>query len=154
MTRGGNRLSVRVLAAVAALSLSACSVYDSKMLDAGPAPKTDAGKDAGKDAEMPMSVDASSEDAAGPDTAVACPSDIELCNGVDDDCDDKIDEDEPATADCASKRPHALNIRCLSGTCYSSGCKPGFADLDGRPQNGCEACPGCDDAGVDDSGVP
>ena len=153
MSWGGHLLSVHVLAVAAALSLSACTVYDSDLLDAKMKPMPMPGKDAGTDASVPSDFDASGKDAARPDTSMSCPSDIELCNGVDDDCDDKVDEPVEAAADCASRRPHAI-VSCLSGTCFSSGCKPGFAELDGKPQNGCEACPGCDDAGVDDSGVP
>jgi hypothetical protein len=91
------------------------------------------------------------------DGGVNCNS-IEICNGKDDDCDGKIDEDtDPATSginiqtdptNCGAcgkvcTIEHAFNI-CTDGQCAidrsagSSGCDIGFVDLDGDASNGCE----------------
>jgi hypothetical protein len=155
--RGGMSLTLAVWAACAALFASACSVYDSKMLTDLDASKPMVGKDAGPDSatEPPDAAGIDGEVDAGSDAAMGCANQTEICNGTDDDCDGKIDEAQAAVVYCTKQRPHAAMVSCVSGTCFSVGCEPGYIDLDGRPQNGCVKCgPGdCDDAGVDDAGT-
>jgi hypothetical protein len=59
------------------------------------------------------------------------PSSPEVCNGVDDDCDEMIDEGDPGEL-CAMDPSGGV---CMDGTC---GCPPGTFDLDREPTNGCE----------------
>ncbi len=70
----------------------------------------------------------------------------ELCNGIDDDCDGRTDEDFDFLADvrhcgscdsACSAGPHALPV-CSGGQC-SYTCAPGFYDNDEQPSTGCEA---------------
>jgi Sulfatase-modifying factor enzyme 1/Putative metal-binding motif len=91
-------------------------------------------------------------------TAACVPGSVELCNGLDDDCDGKIDEDaDPAASNidiqtnpqhCGScsnacTLEHAFNV-CKDGKCEvdrssgDQGCDIGFHDLDNDPSNGCE----------------
>ena len=88
----------------------------------------------------------------------------EFCNGEDDDCDTLIDEDFDLRTDplnCGScgyyclDRPNAEPI-CVLGECAIE-CEEGYADLNGEPEDGCEAlCVPSDDPsesacdGVDD----
>ena len=99
----------------------------------------------------------------------ACaPTGAEQCNGLDDDCDGRTDEDFDLQGDvthCGAcdrvcGAPGAVNA-CLGGRCGLSGCLPGFGNPDGNPANGCEcavagpeACNGRDDDcdGVVDEG--
>jgi hypothetical protein len=73
----------------------------------------------------------------------------ETCNGVDDNCDGRIDEGFNTSSDpnncggcgavCAL--PGAV-AKCVGGTCLVNNCTAGRADADGNPANGCEyACP-------------
>lgn len=118
----------RALLVAGVLSGAACSVYDSLQ------PYSNAG-----------------------DSSVAhdgCTSHTEICNGVDDDCDGKVDEAEAVKLYCESKILNSPSI-CASSVCVKAGeCNPGFFNCDGLPDNGCEAnCPcggDCDqDAGPD-----
>ena len=98
--------------------------------------------------------DAGTDDTIKPD---AC-TPIEVCNGIDDDCDGKTDEDvDPAAqgidydtdpnhcGGCgnACRIDHAFSA-CVSGVCEldrtqgENGCDVGFYDLDGKEDNGCE----------------
>ena len=93
----------------------------------------------------------------------------ELCNGVDDDCDDKVDEDaDPAEVNInvtsnpnhcggcgqACELDHAFNA-CVDGSCRidrsqgASGCDIGYVDFDGLDENGCEY--GCSVSASNDS---
>jgi len=74
-------------------------------------------------------------------------SDEEICNGLDDDCDDEVDEDfdfETSPLHCGvcnnvCRAPNAEQ-ECREGVCQVLECLDGFADLDDEP--GCEyACP-------------
>jgi hypothetical protein len=74
----------------------------------------------------------------------------ELCNGVDDNCDGRIDEGfdlQTSSRNCGAcgnecVLPRAIPV-CQMGTCRiaMNGCDTNFYDLDGDPMNGCEyAC--------------
>jgi hypothetical protein len=69
----------------------------------------------------------------------ACVPDTEICDDEDNDCDETVDEGGDEW--CEMERPNAI-VECRGGQCIPTGdrCKPGFADCDGLPQNGCEAC--------------
>jgi len=82
------------------------------------------------------------------------PSEREVCDGVDNDCDARIDELPEALTSCTVTP--AATVSCAAGSC-SSMCVPGFGDCDGLASNGCEAevqsdvthcgatCTSCDD---------
>jgi len=67
------------------------------------------------------------------DCPVRCP---ETCNGVDDDCDGR--SDEQASSDCSLDQAEAV---CVAGRCGITECSAGFRDCDGDPKNGCEVPP-------------
>ncbi|MDQ3031362.1 MAG: MopE-related protein [Myxococcota bacterium] len=79
---------------------------------------------------------------------------LESCNGGDDDCDARTDEDFLLAVDprncgmcgrvCSFPSSVAL---CTSGTCGIGACVPGFVDADGLPGNGCEY--GCVPSGAE-----
>jgi len=78
---------------------------------------------------------------------------IEICDGLDNDCNGKIDDvpesrligDPKNCGACGNecKFPHAFG-QCVGGfdggmpMCKENGCQPGYVDLDGDPTNGCE----------------
>jgi len=69
----------------------------------------------------------------------------EACNGADDDCDGRSDEDFDLTSDptrcgaCdAQCAPPAAAGFCDLGVCRVLACDAGFVDLDGNTANGCE----------------
>jgi hypothetical protein len=124
---------LRVLATVGLLAcqVSACNVYDPKMLEPGGRGGHGGGA-AGQagDASMPE----------------ACVPSMDVCNDKDDDCDGIVDNEGSAADDCSS-RYHA-SIPCNGGglclfvpsrvTCY-----PGWYHCDGLPENGCESTKPC-----------
>ena len=69
----------------------------------------------------------------------------ELCNEIDDDCDDIVDEGIDTMRDpnhCGGcgmfcSPPHAFPV-CEGGECMLGDCDVGWLDLDGDPSNGCE----------------
>lgn len=70
---------------------------------------------------------------------------VELCNGIDDDCDENIDEDfdlmahERHCGRCGHVCPDFAGARpiCVAGECAIQ-CENGFGDCDGEPRTGCE----------------
>jgi hypothetical protein len=84
----------------------------------------------------------------------------ELCNGLDDDCDRKVDEG----ADARCTFENASGVCSNSGECVLALCTPGFVDCNQMSDDGCEAraeeieCGSCGrtcmDASVEDSSVP
>ncbi|RLB45405.1 MAG: hypothetical protein DRJ42_30005 [Deltaproteobacteria bacterium] len=67
----------------------------------------------------------------------------EMCNGVDDDCDELIDEDDPG-AMCPLAG--AAAVACESGACQVVGCADDLLDCDEDPATGCEVDARTDDA--------
>ncbi len=70
----------------------------------------------------------------------------ETCNGRDDDCDGRTDEDFDLLHDpencgsCGRVCPYPAHAEplCVGGECYFQ-CEPGYYDVDGNPDNGCES---------------
>jgi hypothetical protein len=113
--------------------------------DASSTPPPPSSMDAGKDAEVPS--DAAVRDAevdpgcrANPDLEdEVCPQICpETCNGEDDDCDRKVDEDE-AQDDC-EELPHALGS-CSKGKCVVTQCQSDYKNCDHDAVTGCESGP-------------
>ena len=112
--------------------------------DGGPDLVT-AGPDLARDGSEPGGPDmvTTCNDGGGPRT--------EVCNGADDDCNGKVDDDVPQASlqndpkncgacDNECLYPHAFGL-CAAAKCSMGGCQPGFYDLDKAAANGCEyAC--------------
>jgi MYXO-CTERM domain-containing protein len=144
-----------------------CEEGDSGTSNMNPPDELDSGFTGGRpdarvtvpDSGAPLDPDATVE--PPPDSGAMQPDacgTIELCNGVDDDCDGKTDEDADPTASnidiqtnashcggCgkACSIEHAFN-KCVAATCEidraqgANGCDIGYVDLDGDEKNGCE----------------
>jgi hypothetical protein len=74
---------------------------------------------------------------------------IEVCDGKDNDCNGLADDGFDLQTDsqncgvCGKScdTPNAVGV-CANGSCGGIACLPGFADIDGKGENGCEyACP-------------
>ncbi len=74
----------------------------------------------------------------------------EVCNGLDDNCDGRIDEGfnlqtDPNNCGACNKvcaPPNVGTAGCVAGACTIVTCAAGYADLDHNPANGCEYhCP-------------
>ncbi|MDP3273745.1 MAG: MopE-related protein [Deltaproteobacteria bacterium] len=74
--------------------------------------------------------------------------DNEVCDRLDNNCDGRIDEGidlQTSVAHCG-RCDNACSFangtaQCTAGMCALGACAPGFVDVDGRPENGCEyAC--------------
>lgn len=144
------------VAGVAVGWIAGCKSLDHSLLDV---PDTgilvDAGKDASPiDGRVPE-VDAGHD--AGSDASV-CKKKTESCNGKDDDCDDKVDEqgDEWCEANVIFHATAVCEPMGDTAVCFKFGkCDVGYQDCDGQPANGCEPycnCNVCDDGGLDDAG--
>jgi hypothetical protein len=134
-------------------SLAACNAFDGELL---------ADREPGGDGDAGSGMDGGPDD-GGPggdgdgDGGGGCTASEEVCNGVDDDCDNAVDED--TLAECEAEILNA-DTGCFpvseGARCLLVRCKPGFANCDGNPVNGCEdpfcACNECDDAGTEDDG--
>ncbi|MFH2009062.1 MAG: MopE-related protein [bacterium] len=88
---------------------------------------------------------------AGPDTGIpdaepdACVASEEVCDGVDNDCDDLIDEDFDLQTDrynCGSCGTICEfdygDATCIGGDCHLASCFPGHWDNNGDETDGCE----------------
>jgi len=71
----------------------------------------------------------------------------ESCNSLDDDCDGATDDGFDLATDAANcgacgndctALPNVAVATCAAGVCGGFTCRPGFQDLDGMPDNGCE----------------
>jgi len=75
---------------------------------------------------------------------VICSS--EVCNGIDDDCDEVVDEEFDLSVDAdhcgscyAPCSPENAEGGCSAGICRLDACASGWSDCDGDPANGCES---------------
>jgi hypothetical protein len=75
------------------------------------------------------------------------PGNLDVCDGIDNDCNAVVDQ--AATADLACGRPHA-SATCVMGRCSALVCDAMYADCNGLNMDGCEAntrtianCNGC-----------
>ncbi len=68
--------------------------------------------------------------------ASVMPGSLEVCNGLDDDCDGTTDE--PGEADLACAAPNA-STACVSARCAITMCTGAFEDCDGLATSGCVA---------------
>jgi len=66
----------------------------------------------------------------------------EVCDGLDNDCNAKTD-DGPGDELCKDflAAPNVLALGCLGGTCFATVCQPGWYDVNGAVQDGCECNP-------------
>ncbi|HQE72809.1 MAG TPA: putative metal-binding motif-containing protein, partial [Myxococcota bacterium] len=69
----------------------------------------------------------------------------EICDGIDNDCDDQVDEDP--NNDLCAPTPNA-SMTCLSGQCEIKACAAGWFNVDQIPSNGCE----CQQDDLDNTG--
>ncbi len=98
-------------------------------------------------------VDAAVDAAMLPDVAVIgrCEPTAEVCNGVDDDCDELVDADDPDLRATLATDPDHCGAcdqpcapanalpACVEGRCGIAACDPGFDDRNADPSDGCEA---------------
>jgi len=100
--------------------LSACQAFDPGKLDS-----------------LLNPIETPEHDAGRRDTGVdePCTTPVaEVCNGVDDDCDDKIDE----KADDACFQPQSTSVCATGGRCIITSCDPGYVDCNDLDRDGCE----------------
>jgi hypothetical protein len=86
------------------------------------------GGEGGSGAPVTMGCKANPGDAKCPEICA------EVCNGQDDDCDGKTDEEKPAAL---CMREHAKGV-CNEGVCLIVDCRQGYRDCDHKESNGCE----------------
>ncbi len=108
-------------------------------------PPSDSGaRDSGLDAASRL--DATPMDQGA--TQDQCAPSVELCNGLDDDCDDLIDEgvdllnDVDNCGECGTRcGERILNAesQCTQGSCDFIACAPGWSNADEDRSNGCES---------------
>jgi hypothetical protein len=78
---------------------------------------------------------------------IAAGSQIEVCDGKDNDCNGMKDDIPDIKLECAGKNPTSQNVKdwaCTAATCQVAGCNGNFQDCDGAPGNGCEVNTGTD----------
>ncbi|MGH9868002.1 MAG: PQQ-binding-like beta-propeller repeat protein [Candidatus Polarisedimenticolia bacterium] len=68
-------------------------------------------------------------------SASCAPSPVEVCDGLDNDCDGTTDE---PGSEASCNLPHAAP-QCVMGSCAIASCNIGFANCDGLANDGCEA---------------
>ncbi len=134
------------------LGLAGCAAGDTGepgLPDGSGQPETGTGPEVGPGVELPPGEawpEASGE--IGPDPCTPSNGGIEICDAIDNDCDGLTDENFHLESDpghcggCgrACAYPQAAGL-CVESTCRRGACFPGYADQDGRDDNGCEvAC--------------
>lgn len=150
---------VAALAGAGAIAASACTTQSFCFDDCGPDGGGGANGD-GQAGDAPViDPDGSGtggtggliiQDGGGGDACVQTNNGVELCDGLDNDCDTQIDEDFDFTKpqycgscenDCTAA-PHLINPSCDNGQCKYEKCEAGFYDINGDPKDGCEYdCP-------------
>jgi hypothetical protein len=132
-----------------ATALVGCDAYDSSLLHGSfPTPVRDAGTHDGGQIDL----DSGAAEDGGMEVCVPQP---EICNGLDDDCDGKTDEETQAYCESVVVNAKTQCVPYNGGAaCVKLGaCLTGYDDCDGRPENGCEKpycdCNDCGDAGED-----
>jgi Sulfatase-modifying factor enzyme 1/Putative metal-binding motif len=148
-----NQILTKALMVAAALALAACQQDPYKLRtidDAGPT--SDAWLDLFVfDQSTHDATDISVGDTGNRDQAGDICLNAEFCNGKDDDCDGKIDEDFDLQTDplncgkCGTSCMWLSNMNaypgCVAGKCAIKACFGGYIDKDKDPKNGCEyAC--------------
>ena len=93
-------------------------------------------------------------DAAPPRPDFAPPGCVrsrEVCNERDDDCDGRVDDDDPDLRRALFVDPEncgrcfhrceapAATLECRAGQCFIVACEPGFNDYNGSIEDGCES---------------
>ncbi len=74
---------------------------------------------------------------------------VEICDGLDNDCNGLVDDvaasllmSDPNNCGACGKVCNFMSLHqfggCSAGSCASTGCMPGFIDIDGQAANGCE----------------
>ena len=63
---------------------------------------------------------------------------VEICDGIDNDCDDAVDEGD--VVDLCPVRDHATAVQCLQANCVYE-CETGWIDADSNMDTGCECRP-------------
>ena len=90
-------------------------------------------------------------DAMPADAGGNCTPSAEVCNGRDDDCDGLVDNSDPDLQRLLFSDPEncgacgnacaaaQATTSCAQGTCFITGCAPGFTDANGLAEDGCES---------------
>jgi len=157
MSSALNRPALWVAMAAVAL-LAACKAYKDELIGdrpSGGGQGGESGSAGGKSGTGGMDGDGGA--GTGGDGGVCMPQ-PEECNNLDDDCDGVPDkDDEDTVAACEKVVVHAETVCVFAqgrAHCLKIGCLDGFADRDGKPENGCEVAIDDGDGGADEDAGP